>query len=62
LIGAIIDRIEVDHGTIRIMRRNDVLEQAVANSGQITPGVRTCIPNRRATVDENGHYCYAVAL
>jgi protocatechuate 3,4-dioxygenase beta subunit len=47
-IGAIIDRIEVDQGTVRIMGRKDVLEQAVAAGGQITPGVRTCVPRWRA--------------
>ncbi|KAB2851012.1 MAG: AraC family transcriptional regulator [Hyphomicrobiaceae bacterium] len=40
--GSIIDRIEVDQGMIRIMGRKDVLEQAVAGGGQLTPGVRTC--------------------
>jgi DNA invertase Pin-like site-specific DNA recombinase len=48
-IGAIIDRIEVDQATIRIMGRKEVLEQAIANSGQLTPGVRTCIPKWRGT-------------
>ena len=52
-IGAIIDRIEVDQGTIRIMGRKDVLEQAVANGGQITPGVRTCVPKWRPLGESN---------
>jgi hypothetical protein len=40
-LGSIIDRIEVDQGTIRIWRRKDELEQPVASSGAITLGVRT---------------------
>jgi site-specific DNA recombinase len=52
-IGAIIDRIEVDEGTTRIMGRKDVLEQAVTNGGQITPGVRTCVPKWRTGEDSN---------
>lgn len=52
-IGAIVDRIEVDQGTIRIMGRKDVLEQAVASGGAITPGVRTCVPKWRARKDSN---------
>lgn len=47
-IGAIVDRIEVDQGTIRIIGRKDVLEQAVASGGVLTPGVRTCVPKWRA--------------
>ncbi len=50
-IGAIIDRIEVDQGTIRIMGRKDVLEHAVTNGGQVTPGVRTCVPKWRTGED-----------
>ncbi len=52
-IGAIIDRIEVDQGTIRIMGRKDVLEHAVTNGGQVTPGVRTCVPKWRTGEDSN---------
>ena len=42
-IGAIIDRIDVDDGMIRITGRKDVLVHAVASGGVITPGVRTCV-------------------
>jgi len=49
----IIYRIEVDQGTIRIMGRKDVLEQAVANGGQITPSVRTCVQKWRTGEDSN---------
>lgn len=52
-IGAIIDRIDVDDGVIRITGRKDVLEHAVASGGQITPGVRTCVPKWRAGKDSN---------
>jgi site-specific DNA recombinase len=52
-IGAIIDWIEADQGTIRIMGRKDVLEHVVANGGHITPGVRTCIPKWRTRQDSN---------
>jgi hypothetical protein len=36
-IGAIIDRIEVDQGSIRIMGRKSVLEQVVGGDGAIAP-------------------------
>ena len=52
-IGAIIDRIEADQGTIRIMGRKDVLEQAITNGGQMTPGVRTCVPKWRSLGESN---------
>ena len=52
-IGAIIDRIDVDDGVIRISGRKDVLEQAVASGGQITPGVRTCVPKWRSLRESN---------
>lgn len=52
-IGAIIDRIEVDKGITRIMGRKDVLEHAVTNGGQVTPGVRTCVPKWRTQQDSN---------
>ena len=52
-LGAIVDRIEVDRDRIRIMGRKDVLEQAIASDGAITPGVRTCVPKWRARKDSN---------
>ena len=52
-IGAIIDRIEVDHDAVRIFGRKDVLEQAITSGGQLTPGVRTCVPKWRARQDSN---------
>ena len=39
-LGAILDRMEVDDGKVRIIGRKDVLEQAVARDGTFTPGVR----------------------
>ena len=52
-LGALIDRIEVDPHAIRIVGRKDVLEQAIASGGQITPGVRTCVPKWRTRQDSN---------
>jgi hypothetical protein len=52
---AIIDWIEVDQGTICIMGRKDILEQAVTNGGHITPGVRTCIAKWRAVQDKSAN-------
>ena len=52
-IGAIIDRIEVDKNAVRIFGRKDVLEQAVASGGQLTPGVRTCVPKWRSLGESN---------
>ena len=46
-LGAILDRIEVDGGKVRIIGRNDVLEQAVARDGASTPGVRSFVRNWR---------------
>ena len=54
-IGAIVDRIEVDQGSVRILGRRDVLEHAVANGGKLTPGVRTCVPSWRAGRDETAN-------
>jgi hypothetical protein len=39
-LNAIIDRVEVDDGEIRIVGRKDVLERAVLAGGGPTPGVR----------------------
>ena len=47
-LGAILDRIEVDGGKVRIIGRKDVLEQAVARDGTSTPGVRSFVRNWRS--------------
>ena len=47
-IGAIIDRIEVDHAAVRIFGWKDILEQAVTSGGQMPQGVHTCVPNWRS--------------
>lgn len=52
-IGAIIDRIKVDHDHFRIVGRKDVLEQAVMSAGAFAPGVRTCVPKWRTHQDSN---------
>ena len=52
-LGAILDRIEVDDGKVRIIGRKDVLEQAVAREGVITPGVRSFVRNWRRGWDSN---------
>jgi site-specific DNA recombinase len=46
-LAALLDRIEVDDGVIRIIGQKDVLEQAVAHEGVITPGVRSFVRNWR---------------
>ena len=53
-LGAIIDRVEVDEGRIRIFGRKDVLEQAVAAGlGPALPGVRTFVHKWRARKNSN---------
>ena len=52
-LGAIIDRVEVDDGQIRIVGRKDVLEQAVLANGAVTPGVRSFVRKWRARRDSN---------
>jgi hypothetical protein len=52
-IGAIIDRIEVDRHAVRIFGRKDVLEHAVGNGGELTPGVRACVPKWRSLLESN---------
>ena len=52
-IGAIVDRLEVEQDIVRVFGRKDALEQAVASSRQITPGVRTCVPMWRCIRESN---------
>jgi hypothetical protein len=62
-LGAIVDRVEVDDGQIRIVGRKDVVEQAVlAKSGPV-PGVRSFVPKWRAGQDETANtYVIEVAI
>ena len=52
-IGSIVDRIEVDDAQVRIMGRNEVLEQAVRSSGTMPRVVHTFVPNWRARLGSN---------
>ena len=52
-IGSIVDRIEVDDTQVRIMGRNEVLEQAVRCGGTMPPMVHTFVPNWRPRQDLN---------
>jgi hypothetical protein len=54
-IGAIIAPLKVDPGSIRIPGRKGVLEQAVVSGGQVTPGVRTCIPKWRTGLNKSAN-------
>ena len=55
-LGAIIDRVEVDDGQIRILGRKDVLEQAVLANGGPLPGVRSFVRKWRPVRDSNPCY------
>ena len=46
--GAIVDRVEVDDREIRIVCRNDVLEQAASRTAAPVPGVRSFVRKWRA--------------
>lgn len=46
-LRAIVDRIEVDDGVIRLFGRKDVLEQCVMAGATANPGVRTFVPEWR---------------
>ncbi|MFO1123817.1 MAG: recombinase family protein, partial [Methylocystis sp.] len=60
-LRSIVDAIEVDDKLIRIHGSKANLEQAVIAGEQIGKGVRSFIRKWRATVDEDGQYCFAVA-
>ena len=62
-IGAVIDRIEVDDGVIRILGRKDVLEQAVLAEGGFVPGVRSLVRKWRTGQDETANsYVIEIAI
>lgn len=52
-LGAIIDRVEVDDGQIRICGRKEVLEQAVLANGTPVPGVRSFVCRWRSQGESN---------
>lgn len=55
-LGAIIDRIEVGDGTIRIQGRKDVLEQVVLSNGGPEPGVRSFVRKWRSLRESNSSF------
>jgi len=64
-LRALAQRVEVDGKEVRIMGSKSVLLRAlVATSSAKTAGfgVPSFVPKWRATADEDGHYCFAVAL
>ena len=52
-LGAIVDRIEVDDGIVRIVGRKEVLEQAVLAQGGPVPGVRSFVRKWRPVGESN---------
>jgi hypothetical protein len=64
-LRALAQRVEVDARQIRIMGSKSVLLRtlvAVSSAKTAGFGVPSFVPKWRATVDEDGHYCFAVAL
>jgi hypothetical protein len=64
-LRALAQRVEVDAKEVRIMGAKSVLLRTlVATSGVKTAsfGVPSFVPKWRATVDEDGQYCFAVPL
>ena len=63
-LRALAQRVEVDAKEVRIMgSKSELLRTLVAASSVRTAafGVPSLVPKWRATVDEDGHYCFAVA-
>jgi site-specific DNA recombinase len=60
-LQSLIDVVEVDDHQIRIKGSKDVLERAVLAEQSPTSGSQMSA-RWRATVDEDGHYSFAVAL
>jgi site-specific DNA recombinase len=52
-LGSIVDRLEVDDAEIRIVGRNDVLEQAVLANGGTVPVVRSFVRKWRPVGESN---------
>jgi site-specific DNA recombinase len=57
-----VDVIEVDDAQVRIKGSKDVLERAIPASGAGTETSSQMSTKWRATADEDGYYCFAVAL
>jgi hypothetical protein len=58
-LGALLERVEVDDGVIRIIGQKDVLEEAVMREGGPVPGVRCFVRNWRRGRDSNPRYTCA---
>ena len=52
-IGSLVDRVEVDDHTVRIVGRKDVLKQAVLANGGPVPGVRSFVRKWRSLRESN---------
>jgi site-specific DNA recombinase len=52
-IQALVDRIEVDDGVVRIIGDKATLEQAILGRAVAAAGVRRCVPKWRARRDSN---------
>ncbi|MCC8962465.1 hypothetical protein H8A95_09095 [Bradyrhizobium sp. Pear76] len=61
-IHSIIDAVEVDGQAIRIIGSKDILQAAIAGKQTENGNVRGFVCKWRTTADEDGHYCFAVAL
>ena len=61
-LQSLIESIEVDDGQLRIRGSKDVLEKAVLASQNEQAWCSQTSTKWRATVDEDGHYSFAVPL
>ncbi|MGA7803949.1 hypothetical protein [Bradyrhizobium sp.] len=64
-LRALVQRVEVDQKELRIMGSKSALVRTLvaAESAKTAGfGVPSSVPKWRATADEDGHYCFAVAL
>jgi hypothetical protein len=65
ILRALAQRIEVDQKEVRIMGRKAyfcVPSSLLQAQKRLVWGCPVFVPNWRATVDEDGHYCFAIAL
>lgn len=61
-LSAVVDAIVVSDNTIRIIGSNENIRSTLGSDGQPTPPVRKSVQEWCATADEDGQYCFAVAL
>ena len=61
-LQSFIDKVEVDDHVIRIKGSKDQLEKAVMASRKDRSWCSETSTRWRTTVDEDGHYCFALAL